>query len=176
MYLKNNKISPAIAYDKISKCIQSCENYPQIMSCRRMIDNFEDIFIISDEDIYELEPSRFDILVAMTQPAYEKFIRSLKPEGLLILDKDLVVTDKSIEPKNIKKFAISATDIAFQKFNRKIVANMVILGFMNRLSGLVSMAALEQAISENVPSGTEELNLSAMREGVKLAEQELTAK
>lgn len=132
--------------------------------------------IISDDDIYELEPSRFDILVAMTQPAYEKFIRSLKPEGLLILDKDLVVTDKSIEPKKIRKFAISATDIAFQKFNRKIVANMVILGFMNRLSDLVSVDVLEQAISENVPSGTEELNLSAMREGINLAEQELAVK
>ena len=129
--------------------------------------------IISDDDIYELEPSRFDILVAMTQPAYEKFIRFLKPGGMLILDKDLVITDKSIEPKKIKRYAISATDIAFQKFNKKIIANMVVLGFMNKLSDLVSEDVLKQAISENVPNGTEELNLSAMREGVKLAEQEL---
>jgi 2-oxoglutarate ferredoxin oxidoreductase subunit gamma len=131
--------------------------------------------IISDDDIYELEPSQFDILVAMTQPAYEKFVRFLKPGGMLILEKDLVVPKKSIEPKKIKKYAISATDIAFQKFNKKIIANMVILGFLNKLSGLVSESVLEHAISENVPKGTEELNLNAMREGAKLAEKELAS-
>ncbi|MFH1893748.1 MAG: 2-oxoacid:acceptor oxidoreductase family protein, partial [Candidatus Zixiibacteriota bacterium] len=37
--------------------------------------------IISDTDIYELEPSKHDVLVSMTQPGYEKFISDLKPGG-----------------------------------------------------------------------------------------------
>jgi len=128
--------------------------------------------IISEEEIYELEPTRYDVLVAMTQPAYEKFIPLLKPDGTLILDQDLVVTDAKIEPPKIKRYGISATDIAFKKFGRKIVANMILLGYMNTLLNLVSEDALTSTITENVPRGTEKMNLEAMREGMALARQE----
>ena len=127
--------------------------------------------IISEDEIYELEPTRHDVLVAMTQPGYEKFIGSLKPEGTLIYDKDLVVTDANLDPPGIKKCGISATDIASRKFGRKIVANMVVLGYMNSLLNLVTVGALEKAIIKSVPKGTDELNLKAMREGIKLAKQ-----
>jgi 2-oxoglutarate ferredoxin oxidoreductase subunit gamma len=128
--------------------------------------------IISDEEIYELEPTNYDVLVAMTQPAYEKFIPLMKPGGTLIIDQDLVVPDKKLEPKRTKRHAIAATDIAFKKFGRKIVANMIMLGYMNTLLSPVSEGALEQSISESVPQGTEKMNLDAMREGIRLARQE----
>jgi len=128
--------------------------------------------IISEKEIYELEPTRYDVLVAMTQPAYEKFIPLLKPDGTLILDQDLVVTDDNLESPEIKKYGISATDIAFKKFGRKIVANMILLGYMNTLLNLVSDDALTSTITDNVPRGTEEMNLEAMREGMALARQE----
>ncbi len=127
--------------------------------------------IIADEEIYELEPTNYDVLVAMTQPAYEKFIPLMKPGGTLIIDKDLVVPDKKLEPKGTKRHAIAATDIAFKTFGRKIVANMIMLGYMNTLLGPVSEKALEQAISESVPPGTEKMNLDAMREGIRLARE-----
>lgn len=131
--------------------------------------------IISDDDIYELEPVNYDLLVAMTQPAYEKFIASLKPGGTLIYDKDLVVIDDKLHPVGIRTHGIDATDIAFKQFGRKIVANMVILGFMNALLSIVSPSALEKAILENVPKGTDRLNLDALRKGMELATRALQA-
>ncbi|MBU1318626.1 MAG: 2-oxoacid:acceptor oxidoreductase family protein [candidate division Zixibacteria bacterium] len=128
--------------------------------------------IISDTDIYELEPSKHDVLVSMTQPGYEKFISDLKPGGILICDKDLVLPDSNLNPQGIREYGISATDIASRKFGRKIVANMVILGYMNSILQLVTSDALAKAISLSVPKGTEDLNLDAMREGMALAEQE----
>lgn len=125
--------------------------------------------IISDEPIHELEPDNHDVLVAMTQPAYEKFVGQLRPEGTLIYDQDLVVLDSRLEPPGIEKHGLSATDIAFKKFGRKIVANMVMLGYMNALTNLVSEDALARAVSMNVPKGTEKLNLDALQEGVALA-------
>ncbi|MFH1373340.1 MAG: 2-oxoacid:acceptor oxidoreductase family protein [bacterium] len=127
--------------------------------------------IISEDDIYELEPHQHDVLVAMTQPGYEKFIGSLKPGGTLIYDTDLVVTDDNLDPPDIKKCGIAATDIAHKKFGHKIVANMVMLGYLNTLLNIVAMEALEQAISQSVPKGTDELNLKAMHEGIDLARQ-----
>ncbi len=128
--------------------------------------------IISDEEIYELEPVNQDVLVALTQPGYEKFIPHLKPGGTLIVDKDLVITDEKMEPENIARYAIPATDIAHKKFGRKIIANMVMLGYMNTLLNQVTFESLEKAVLENVPKGTEKLNLDAMREGIELAKQE----
>ncbi len=128
--------------------------------------------IISEGAIYELEATEHDVLVAMTQPGYERFIGSLKPGGTLILDSDLVVTDDGLHPPRIAKYHIAATDIAFQKFGRKIVANMVVLGFMNALLKLVTVVSLEKSISESVPKGTEKLNLQAMRKGIELASRE----
>jgi 2-oxoglutarate ferredoxin oxidoreductase subunit gamma len=127
--------------------------------------------VISDEEIYELEPTRHDVLVAMAQPAYDKFIPLLRPGGTLIVDKDLVAANDNVEPSGIKKYEISATDVAFKKFGRKIVANMILLGFMNTLLNVVSEESLATAISENVPPGMEEMNLQAMREGIALARQ-----
>ena len=128
--------------------------------------------VISDDEINELEPTRYDVLVAMTQPAYDKFLPSLKPGGTLIIDKDLVASNKKLEPENIVKYSVSATDVAFKKLGRKIVANMIMLGFMNTLLNLVSEKALEKAILKNVPKGTEEMNLKAMRLGIELARLE----
>ena len=109
----------------------------------------------------------------MTQPGYEKFVSSLKPGGTLIFDKDLVVPDSPNEPAGAIKHGISATDIAQKKFGRKIIANIVMLGFLNTLLAIVSEKSLAKAIEKNVPSGTEELNLNAMKEGIKLAKKEL---
>jgi 2-oxoglutarate ferredoxin oxidoreductase subunit gamma len=128
--------------------------------------------IISDGEIYELEPTGYDVLVALTQPAYEKFVPFLRTGGTLVTDKDLVIRDNKFEPENISVYEISFTDIAFKKFKRKIVANMVILGYINTLLKLVTEKSLEKTISMNVPKGTEELNLGAMREGMAIARKE----
>ena len=127
--------------------------------------------IISDGEIFELEPVRQDVLVAMTQPGYDKFISALKPGGTLIVDKDLVITDEKLEPENIARYALPATDIAFKKFGRKIIANMVMLGYMNTIMNLITVKSLEKAIAESVPKGTEKLNLDALHEGIALAGQ-----
>lgn len=132
--------------------------------------------IISADDIYELEPDYQDVLVAMAQPAYEKFVPLLRREGTLIIDKDLIVTDAKIEPVGITRYGISATDIAFKNYGRKIMANMVMLGYLNTILGLVRREAMEEAISRNVPRGSAEINLQAFAEGITLAGREMKKK
>jgi 2-oxoglutarate ferredoxin oxidoreductase subunit gamma len=127
--------------------------------------------IISAHEIYELEPINYDILVALTQPAYERFIHFLKPKGTLIIDTDLVTPNNDLRQSGIKTYGIRATDTASRKIGHQIVANMVILGFMNSLLKITSRESLEKAISQSVPKGTVDLNLKAMRVGIKMAEE-----
>ncbi len=121
--------------------------------------------IISEEEIHEIEIDQLDVLVAFSQPAYEMYIDKLRKEGILIIEDDLVKPDKDspFEPYRIK-----ATDIAFKKFGRKIMANTVMLGFITPIVKEISKISMEKTVKENAPSGTEEKNLAAFSEGYKL--------
>jgi len=119
--------------------------------------------IISDEQIYELESPEPDILIALSQQAYDKYAPQLKENGTLIVEKDLVHTKQTQQPIH----SISATDIAYKKLGLKIMANMVVLGYMTALLGIVSKEAVKQAICEHVPQGTEDKNIKAFEEGYK---------
>ena len=123
--------------------------------------------IISDEQIYELEFPEPDVLIALSQQAYDKYAPLLKENGTLIIEKDLVRTKKSSTKHHT--CSISATDIAHKKFGRKIMANMVVLGYMTALLGIVSKESVKQAICEHVPQGTEDKNIEAFEEGHKSA-------
>jgi len=127
--------------------------------------------IISDSTIYELEPTHYDVLVAMTQPGYEKFISHLRPGGTLVLERDLVKDDPKIEPDGITKYSLPATGLALKLFDRRIVANMILLGYLNTLLKIVSPQALEATVTHNVPADTREMNLSALAEGVRQARE-----
>ena len=120
--------------------------------------------IISDEEIYELEFPQPDVLIVMIQEAYEKHFSHLMEDGILIVEKDLVQISKSKR----KAYAISFTEIAEKEFGRKIMANMVMIGYMTALLSIVSKDAVQQAIRENVPPGTEDKNIEAFEKGYAL--------
>ena len=54
---------------------------------------------------------------------------------------------------------------------RRIIANIVMLGFFTKASGLISADAMKNAIKKYVPRGTEELNLTAFQRGYDHVEQ-----
>jgi len=87
----------------------------------------------------------------------------------LIYDQDLVVSDPDAEPSGVARYGLHPTDVAVKKFGKRIVANMVLLGYMNALLNIVSDGALVKAVSKSVPSGTQDLNLAALREGAAVA-------
>jgi len=58
---------------------------------------------------------------------------------------------------------------------RKIVANMVILGGVIESTGLLDAELVKKCIRDNVPKGTEEINLKAFDKGRELY-REVSAK
>ena len=127
--------------------------------------------IIQKEDINELAPPEIDVLISMSHSAYEKYFHSLKKKGTFIIDTDLVFPEGD-HKKKFKCQGIPATDIAFKKFGRKIMGNMVMIGYVTAVTGIVSKKAVKDAIKNNVPKGTEDLNLKAFEEGYKLGMKE----
>jgi len=63
---------------------------------------------------------------------------------------------------------IPATLSAKKDLGREIVANIIMLGALTTATTVVTGPALEKAILDSVPKGTEDLNLKAMRRGQEL--------
>lgn len=118
--------------------------------------------IVSDERIWYPYLRQADMLVVLSQDAYKRFVPGLKPGGLLVTESDLVKLDP--EPPTERRFTVPATRLA-EEIGRKIVLNIITVGFFGAVSKLMPMEAIEKAVRESVPQGTEELNLRAFRRG-----------
>lgn len=111
------------------------------------------------------------LMVAMSQAAYTKYHDELSPDGLLVIDADLVEPDSEAAEKFI---AVPATRIAEEKLGHRIVANIVMLGALTALTEVLSKEAMEKAVLDSVPKGTEDLNMEAFQKGYEHATQLLS--
>jgi 2-oxoglutarate ferredoxin oxidoreductase subunit gamma len=117
--------------------------------------------IISDSTIHYPYVRRPDILACMSQGGYEKHAETLKEDGILIVDQDLVQVGEA-RAKNF--FAIPATRFA-EELGKKMMANIVMLGFLTAVTEAVTVDSIRDAIAASVPKGTEKVNLSAFGKG-----------
>jgi 2-oxoglutarate ferredoxin oxidoreductase subunit gamma len=118
--------------------------------------------VISEEDVDFPKVVQPDVLVVMSQHAYNEYVESLKPGGTLILDPDMIPHETEL--KDVKVFRVPATKVA-DELGKRIVANIAMLGAFTSLTGLLSAEAIKESIKENIPKGTEELNLAAFQKG-----------
>jgi 2-oxoglutarate ferredoxin oxidoreductase subunit gamma len=123
--------------------------------------------VISEEDIDFPKVVDPDILVLMSQHAYNDYIDEMKSGGKVILDPDMIPREKELG--NVKVFRVPATKIA-EELGRKIVANIVMLGAFVAITGAIDENALKESVKANIPKGTEELNLTAFRKGYEYGE------
>jgi 2-oxoglutarate ferredoxin oxidoreductase subunit gamma len=124
--------------------------------------------VISQGEIsypYLLSP---EIMVIMSQEAYEKFLPQLQQGGVLVVDSTIVKPGKLAEKYRLYK--VPATELA-EKLGRRIIANVIMLGFVGVVWNAVSVEALREAVKSRVPKRYLELNLKAFQTGVKLAEK-----
>jgi 2-oxoglutarate ferredoxin oxidoreductase subunit gamma len=122
--------------------------------------------IIADDPVELSYPHLVDpsILIIMSQGAYNKYVPGFRQDGLLIVDEDLVELDEAAE--SLRVIGIPATRMA-EDLGRRIVANVVMLGFLAVIADVVSPEAMRKAVLDSVPKGTEELNSRAFEAGSK---------
>ncbi len=118
--------------------------------------------VICDEKSFFPFVVKPDILTVMSQPACDKFGGELKPGGVLLYESSLV--DPNRLPVPAKKFGINATSIA-EQMGRRMVLNIVMLGFFAALADVVQAEAVRKAVEDLVPRGTTRLNLDAFQRG-----------
>ena len=136
--------------------------------------------IISREPVLYPYLTRPHILVALSQDAYRRFAPHLRPGGSLIIEQDLVRPDEGISfdspparegrpacpagETRVQLYRVPALRLA-EELGRKMVLNVVLVGYFTAVTPLLSPEAARKAVAESVPRGTESLNLTAFEKG-----------
>ncbi len=126
--------------------------------------------VIDEEEIdypYLLNP---EVMVIMSKDAYEKFLPRLRKGGILIVDSSIVKPDE--RTRDYVVYEVPATEVA-ERLGARIVANVIMLGFLGKVWDAVSVEALRESVKTTVPRKYLELNLRAFEKGVELGEKAL---
>lgn len=121
--------------------------------------------VVSDEPIDYPFVQYPDFLVAMSQEAYTRYRPMARPGAVVIIDEGLVAPHEGDMP-----YGIPATRLA-EELGRRVVANVLMLGFFTAVTGLIRKEAMEQAIVSSVKPVTIPLNLQAFQTGFEYARE-----
>ncbi len=118
--------------------------------------------IISEESIDYPKATVVDALLALTQEACDKYSHDLKEGGILLIDSDLVTKRPA---GNFRVVSFPIINTAKNDVGREIVANIVALGAIVALTGVVTKESAEKAVLSRVPEAFLELNKKAFNMG-----------
>ena len=124
--------------------------------------------IISDSNINYPKVLQPNVLVCLTQEAYNLFYPIIRPGGLLITDTRFVQTEKKVDAQQ-REFPMYRT--VMDKIGKPIVFNICMLGAVISLTDLVKSESIIKVLENRIPSGFLEMNRKALNLGMELAEE-----
>lgn len=117
--------------------------------------------IISDKFIYHPKVVSPGVVLAMTQQAADKYSADLVEGGLLIIDTDLVPNP----PQGKKIISVPITRLSTEKLGRDLFANIIALGLLVKVTGVVTIETIKKAVAHRVPPHTVDKNMEALMIG-----------
>ncbi|MEM1547033.1 MAG: 2-oxoacid:acceptor oxidoreductase family protein [Candidatus Methanomethylicia archaeon] len=118
--------------------------------------------VISREEIDYPRVLAADVLAALNQEMLSKYLDSLKPNGILILDSSLIIENSKRRNITIKKASLIDTA---KGIGEPSMVNMIMLGVLVNSTRIVSVESMIKAIKETTGLNR---NLEAFKLGLKL--------
>jgi len=122
--------------------------------------------VVSRGEIFYPKTMKLDLLLAFTQEACDKYYPDLKADGILVVDSTLV-TKVPIK----SGYGFPFMRLAREDVGHPMVANIIALGVIAELTGVVPKEALRQMVKDRAPKGTEDKNLKALQLGFELVQK-----
>ncbi len=122
--------------------------------------------VISPGEIYYPKTMKLDLLLALTQEACDKYYPDMKEGGTLVIDSNLVT-----QLPTKKYYGLPFTRLAREEIGHVMVANVIALGAIAELTGIVSPESIKVAVLARAPRGTEDKNTRALELGMKIARE-----
>lgn len=124
--------------------------------------------IISTEKIAYPQVTRPDILLCLSQDAFDRYFSAVDNHALVVVDATQVHVPK-VNSDTIYKLPLVRA--AAEQVGTKLVANVVALGALNALAQLVSWESLHKAVERRTPPKFREQNIRALEVGRHLIQQ-----
>ena len=119
----------------------------------------------SDSEIYDLQVGEVDVLIILSAAALRRHLGRAKSGAMVLVDADALADARGdVVGGGVEVISVPATEIAVGLGNR-IVANMVLLGALARVSGFLSLDLLRQTVEETMRPLMREVNLRALDAG-----------
>ncbi len=126
-----------------------------------------------ESDVAAVKVRAADLGIFMFQGAWDALSNRVRDDAIIIYDGSLV------NPEKGKRFDIRAGDLSRDVFKTPMVANMIMLGSLCAITGIVSLDELKNAVKDVVNPRFVELNTKALdfgyQEGLKLYTNSLKA-
>ena len=122
--------------------------------------------IASRKDIFDLSVTLPDILVAISQQAYDKYGKKVKKDTLVILDSSQIRTGSIPDSEDVHAFPF--TRLVREALGTTLPTNICFLGALVGISKIVNMDSIKKAILNRVPKSSGSINLKAFELGFSL--------
>lgn len=121
--------------------------------------------IISDEVIDMPKVFQPNVLLCLTQEAYNKFRSIIRPGGLLITDKRFVETTRKVDARQVE---LPLYQAIMDRIGKPVVFNIGVLGALLALKPLVKTASIVKMLEQKFPPAFLEMNKKALEAGYDL--------
>ena len=122
--------------------------------------------IISDGEIDYPKVLKSDLLLALTQDAFDRYRNDMRKGGLIIVDSELVERVPHDHTVSLPIMGISR-----EATGRETAGSIVALGIIVELTNVVSHEAITRALMARVPKGSETVNMKALEAGFAAAKK-----
>jgi len=123
--------------------------------------------IISDSDIRFPRVIQPNVLVCLTQEAYNGFSGLIRPGALLLTDSHYVKQETKVDARQVELGMYKAV---MDKIRRPIVFNICMLGALISLTQLIKTESIMKVLNRRIPAGFLDINKQALELGLELAE------
>ena len=120
---------------------------------------------VSEEEIASPVASSPDFVIAMNYPSMVKYENMVKKDGVIFLNSDLISEKPARD--DLKVILVPANTLAHEMGNDRVL-NMIMLGAMAKITGIVSQQSLEHAVGsvlEGKKQALVEINQKAIAKG-----------
>lgn len=123
--------------------------------------------IIADTEILFPKVVEPNVLVCLTQEAYDKFSGLIRPGGFLLTDSHYVKQSEKVDAKQI---GLDMHKEIIDNIGKPIVFNICMLGALITFITLVKPKSIMKVLESRIPPGFLEINQNALDLGIAMAE------
>ncbi len=124
--------------------------------------------IISDKEINFPEVTQPNILVCLTQEAYNTYSSIIRPGGTLLTDNRFVQTTRKVDAKQIE---LPMYETVIEKIGKAVVFNICVLGALIGITEILQPQSVMASVADRVPKDFLTMNNRAFDLGLVLGAQ-----